>query len=660
MNKHTYTPIQRWNRWLYCLILLLAFGITNSQGATAIIGTGTSTTNGSTADPIERYYNYIHFQMVWTAAELTTAGMSSGSTITAMGFSVSESAASLSNYTISMGLTSQTLANPYISSGLTVVKNPFTYSPVVQTAGNFDMITLDVPFVWDGTSSIVVNTCTGSNPFTSPYGGLRYTAATNGAVRYIRTDGSSNCATATNTNGTNRPNVRFDYSAGTPCSGTPNAGTITPSSATRCAGQTYNMVATGATTGTGISYQWQVSAVSGGPYSPVSGGTGAATTNYTTGTLAAGTYYYVCTTTCTGFGSSNSTELVLAVNAAPTVSATSDNNGAICGASSVQGNTSVNLTGSGAVTYTWSPGGATSNPVNVSPSATTVYTVTGADGAGCTSTNTVTVVVVAAPLSNTASASATTVCSGGSSTLTAATSFPANTYSVSSITYGLLSGTGTAITLSDNDDGSASVALPFSFNFFGTSYSTLYVHSNGFVSFSSGQPGGSPYTETIPTAANPNNYIAICHDDLNVTGSGAAVSYFTTGTSPNRVFVINYNAVKFYNGASNNGDMSGQIQLFEADNRVEVHVTSSNDPSASAHTIGIENAAGTLGYAATGRNNVTYSFTTPEAWRFNPDPVAGSYTWSPPTFLNNTTTNPTNASNITATTTYTADRKSVV
>ncbi len=654
MNKHTYTPIQRWNRWLYCLILLLAFGITNSQGATAIIGTGTSTTNGSTADPIERYYNYIHFQMVWTAAELTTAGMSSGSTITAMGFSVSESAASLSNYTISMGLTSQTLANPYISSGLTVVKNPFTYSPVVQTAGNFDMITLDVPFVWDGTSSIVVNTCTGSNPFTSPYGGLRYTAATNGAVRYIRTDGSSNCATATNTNGTNRPNVRFDYSAGTPCSGTPNAGTITPSSATRCAGQTYNMVATGATTGTGISYQWQVSAVSGGPYSPVSGGTGAATTNYTTGTLAAGTYYYVCTTTCTGFGSSNSTELVLAVNAAPTVSATSDNNGAICGASSVQGNTSVNLTGSGAVTYTWSPGGATSNPVNVSPSATTVYTVTGADGAGCTSTNTVTVVVVAAPLSNTASASATTVCSGGSSTLTAATSFPANTYSVSSITYGLLSGTGTAITLSDNDDGSASVALPFSFNFFGTSYSTLYVHSNGFVSFSSGQPGGSPYTETIPTAANPNNYIAICHDDLNVTGSGAAVSYFTTGTSPNRVFVINYNAVKFYNGASNNGDMSGQIQLFEADNRVEVHVTSSNDPSASAHTIGIENAAGTLGYAATGRNNVTYSFTTPEAWRFNPDPVAGSYTWSPPTFLNNTTTNPTNASNITATTTYTA------
>ena len=86
MNKAHLPPIQRWNRWLYCLILLLAFGITNSQGATAIIGTGTSTTNGSTADPIERYYNYIHFQMVWTAAELTTAGMSSGSTITAMDF----------------------------------------------------------------------------------------------------------------------------------------------------------------------------------------------------------------------------------------------------------------------------------------------------------------------------------------------------------------------------------------------------------------------------------------------------------------------------------------------------------------------------------------------------------------------------------------------
>ena len=302
MNKHTYTPIQRWNRWLYCLILLLAFGVSRSQGATAIIGTGTSTTNGSTADPIERYYNYIHFQMVWTAAELTTAGMSSGSTITAMGFSVSESAVSLSNYTISMGLTSQTLANPYISSGLTVVKNSFTYAPVVQTAGNFDMITLDVPFVWDGTSSIVVNTCTGSNPFTSPYGGLRYTTATSGAVRYVRTDGSSNCATATGTNGTNRPNIRFDYTAGTPCSGTPNPGTV-PSTAGYCVPGTVSIASTGYTTGvSGLSFQWEESDDDGAgdPWVNAIGGSGATTASYTSPSLTGAPIYYRLKVSCSG------------------------------------------------------------------------------------------------------------------------------------------------------------------------------------------------------------------------------------------------------------------------------------------------------------------------------------------------------------------------
>ncbi|MBP6871542.1 MAG: hypothetical protein KBC43_06020 [Bacteroidales bacterium] len=208
------------------IFLVLLSGNIFSQSA--IIGTGTSTTNGSTADPIERYYNYEHFQIVYTAAELTAAGMPANASIYALGFSVSESAVSLANYTIDMGHTSQALADPYISTGLTNVRSAFTYTPVVQTAGNFDMIAFTSNFTWDGTSNIVVNTCTGSNPFTTPYGGLRYTAATSGSERYIRTDGSSNCGTATNTNTTNRPNIRFDY---TVSSGPLNPGNFTATTA---------------------------------------------------------------------------------------------------------------------------------------------------------------------------------------------------------------------------------------------------------------------------------------------------------------------------------------------------------------------------------------------------------------------------------------------
>ena len=202
------------------LLILMALFVWagSSFGQYAIIGTGTSTTNGSTADPIQQYYNYTHFQIVYTAAELTAAGMPSGATITGLGFSVSEVPAggSLANFTIDMGHTTQATASPYISTGLSNVVSPFTYNLVLQTAGNFDMIGFTSNFVWDGTSNIVVNTCTGSNPYTSPYGGLRYTSATSGAARYIQTDGSSNCGVATGTNSTYRPNIRFDYTSTSP------------------------------------------------------------------------------------------------------------------------------------------------------------------------------------------------------------------------------------------------------------------------------------------------------------------------------------------------------------------------------------------------------------------------------------------------------------
>ena len=136
-----------------------------------------------------------------------------------------------------MGHTSQVLADPYISTGLTTVKGPFTYTPVVQAAGSFDMMTFTSPFVWDGSSNIVINICTGSNPFTSPYGGLRTYAATLGSVRHIRTDGTtSNCGTATATNLSAKPNIQFTYTPPVPCSGIPSPGQTLSTTANACTG----------------------------------------------------------------------------------------------------------------------------------------------------------------------------------------------------------------------------------------------------------------------------------------------------------------------------------------------------------------------------------------------------------------------------------------
>ena len=77
------------------------------------------------------------------------------------------------------------------------------------------------------------------------------------------------------------------------------------------------------------------------------------------------------------------------------------------------------LTGNGAGTYTWSPGGATTNAISVTPSSNTTYTVVGTSGT-CSASAVVTVTVNPLP-TITIAANPTAICTGGqTSTLTAA------------------------------------------------------------------------------------------------------------------------------------------------------------------------------------------------------------------------------------------------
>ncbi|HPI54648.1 MAG TPA: GEVED domain-containing protein, partial [Chitinophagaceae bacterium] len=302
---------------LTILLIFISFQKLHAQSS-VIIGTGTLNTNGSSADPLERYYNYEHFQMVYLASELTAGGMTVGAQITSLGFSVSESASSLVNFSISLGHTTQTVANPYINvTGLTTVKNSFTYSPVAQTVGNFDMITFDTPFIWDGTSNIVVNTCTGSNSFTSPYGGVRYTAtSTTGSMRFIRTDATSNCNAATNTNSVNRPNIKFNFNANnTPCTGAPNAFTLLSSATSVCPNSTFTLSVQNPPTEAGISYQWQSKPIGSGTFTTIANAP--ATSIYTVTAVdgisitAEYTVIAICANSGQSTGSSNSVAVTM-------------------------------------------------------------------------------------------------------------------------------------------------------------------------------------------------------------------------------------------------------------------------------------------------------------------------------------------------------------
>jgi len=83
--------------------------------------------------------------------------------------------------------------------------------------------------------------------------------------------------------------------------------------------------------------------------------------------------------------------------------------------STVCAGTSVTLTGSGAVSYTWTTGGTTTS-VKISPTTSTGYTVTGTDANSCSSF--ATAIVTVNPLPSISIAGSTTICKGTSATLT--------------------------------------------------------------------------------------------------------------------------------------------------------------------------------------------------------------------------------------------------
>ena len=169
--------------------------------------------------------------------------------------------------------------------------------------------------------------------------------------------------------------------------------TIASSSSVVCEGAVVTMTASG-----GLSYVWTpgnstTAAISDNPISP--------------------TLYQVVGTSSNGC-TAQASQIVL-TNTAPIVMVSS-NKTIVC-----SGDPAI-LTASGANAYNWTNGPSTAvNQVN--PTAPSVYTVTGIGSNSCTATKTIAVNVLAANVS--ASSSTSSICNGGTTTLTAS---GANTY----------------------------------------------------------------------------------------------------------------------------------------------------------------------------------------------------------------------------------------
>jgi PKD domain len=188
-------------------------------------------------------------------------------------------------------------------------------------------------------------------------------------------------------------------------------------------------------------------------------------------------------------------------------------------------------------------------------------------------------------------------------------------YALSTTTYSAIAGTGwTNVTLAD-DAVSGAIPLGFSFSFFGTSYSTGVISSNGFFTFTA-SGSGCCSGQVLPDANTPNNLIALVWDDLYPPGGGT-VRYKTIGTAPNRSYILQYNGIQHYSARV--PSVTTQMRIYEGSNCIEIH-TSQALSAGVRRTMGIENASGTIGYFVPGRNGQVFTISTPEARRFCPLP----------------------------------------
>jgi gingipain K len=160
-------------------------------GGDVTIGSGTTTTNGNNL-PTNVYYKYSLSQQIYTAAELGEAG-----TITAISFYYNSSTSSGSRtLDIYMSHTSSST----ISSWVTESTSNLVYSGSHTFTQGWNTITLTTPFVYNGTSNLLLTFDDNTNNYdvsTSQYF-YTYSTGSNRAI-YYRNDSNNPPATSSNT-----------------------------------------------------------------------------------------------------------------------------------------------------------------------------------------------------------------------------------------------------------------------------------------------------------------------------------------------------------------------------------------------------------------------------------------------------------------------------
>lgn len=143
----------------------------------------------------------------------------------------------------------------------------------------------------------------------------------------------------------------------------------------------------------------------------------------------------------------------------------------------------------------------------------------------------------------------------------------------------------------EGDDAATAVALPFPFTFYGQTYDTAYVATNGYLNFLEANAQFS--NRALPHTDAPNGAIYAFWDDFYMD-SAASVRTRVMGTAPDRRFVIEWRDVAFCCVSAER--VRFEVVLYE-DGRILTQYAQIDDnrmERGESATVGIENESGTV------------------------------------------------------------------
>ncbi len=200
------------------------------------------------------------------------------------------------------------------------------------------------------------------------------------------------------------------------------------------------------------------------------------------------------------------------------------------------------------------------------------------------------------------------------------------------------------------------IEIPFDFEFNNQIFSSLNIHTNGFISF--GTAPAATTSSPIGSGGNASGIISPLGADLsgmfNFNDKTATIEVQETGTAPDRAFVIEWKHFKYYsNSVTSHFDFNYQVHLHENGSIQFVYdLGVVGTPSGINSKVGLRGSTSSDYITKTASGTVNSNWLSTTTGTYNSDGIATNYntmppsgltfTWAPPLSCETPTSQPTN------------------